>query len=403
MSLGKSALPPSAYFTHGGCEILRPATGDPTVSTWKRVSAYALAGGRAMYAVDSDMWGNDRYGNFTETFTDENGAISGTRELCPLVSGRFVPTLMELFVGLDPVGNTLWRGYTKGVFDTTRGDSDGHSEFSRHGTLVLEYSKNGGETFKQALNVSNFAHECNLKQRIIVSCGQMVPLAGGHLLFPFYLQDFDRTDSLTQLMVLHAIPDAAGDYTWKFSQPVAGKWDNRSFDLTESSIASLADGKLAIFSRAENNEKRGVPPYKWFAVSADGGFHWSEASPLRVAGQHEIFSPSSCGYAVNHSSGRLFYITNFFHDRTVCHGGGPRYKLDICEIDPSSMEILPESLFPIDGQQQDEIADLAISNFWVFEDRATGEIVVDTPRAYAHVMYPGDIDLRRIRIQVKVK
>ena len=381
----------------GQQELLRPATNRDDYTAWKRVTTYAFVEGFETYSIDSDIWGNDRYGNFVEVFRDDDGNTS-SRMLSPLdLTQAKVPTLMELFVGLDPLRNTVWRVYSKGIFDKRLEEWAGNADFTKNATLLLEYSRNGGRTFYPALNASDLALQ-ELNATIITSCGKLTALPDGRLLMPFYVKYHDPARPLHEIVVLNAIPNRSGSYDWRFSAPIAGIWQDRGFDLTESTLALLADGRIVCFMRAENYGTAGVPPFKWISESSDNGMSWSPVRPLTLVGGREIYSPSTCGYALEHSSGRLFYLSNFYDDAAICDGCGPRYKLDIAEVDQQTLELIPETLFTFDRRQPDECQDLALSNFWVWEDRRSRDIVIDCPRAYMQCMAPGNMELRRTRI-----
>ncbi len=385
---------------HSGWEVLRPGSRQAGLAPWKRVSCYAFADGPEMYAVDSDVWGEDRYGNFLECFSAP-GSENRYRRLSEMENGQFVPTLMELFIGLDPVANTVWRGFTSGGFDRSLPEREGHRQFSRNGNLVLEASRNGGGVFRQVLNVTHLAESCGIPGRMVTSCGGLAVTPKGRLLFPFYAEDFETRQRKCELVVLTGEPEPGPHgYRWEFSDPIRGHYRGRDFDLTESALTVLADGRVICVARAENTDANGIPSYKWITESADGGKSWTPVRPLCLRGGREIFSPSSNGYLITHSSGAVFYIANFFERQQDCQGCGPRYRLTIARLDPETLELDPDSLLAVDERQPDELPELAVSNFWVWEDRQTRELCIDAPRAFAHKVWLGDIELRRTRLKV---
>jgi hypothetical protein len=170
--------------------------------------------------------------------------------------------------------------------------------------------------------------------------------------------------------------------SWKVSEPIAADPDRTVRGLYEPTLAEMPDGRILCVMRGSNGLKKDpnheLPSRKWFAVSTDGGFHWTKPEPWKYSNGKDFFSPSSMSQIIPHSSGRYFWIGNI--SPVNCADNAPRWPIVMGEIDASSMMLIEESVIVIDTRGQDDPEGLQLSNFHAFEDRETGDIVLPMQR-----------------------
>jgi hypothetical protein len=144
----------------------------------------------------------------------------------------------------------------------------------------------------------------------------------------------------------------------------------------------MPDGRILCVMRGSNGLKKDPkhewPSRKWYCVSTDGGFHWSRPEPWHYSNAKDFFSPSSMSQIIPAKSGRFFWIGNI--SPTNCEENAPRWPLVMGEIDPSNMMLIEDSVFTIDTRGADDPEGLQLSNFYAFEDRETGDIVLPMQR-----------------------
>jgi len=176
--------------------------------------------------------------------------------------------------------------------------------------------------------------------------------------------------------------------TWQVSEPIAADPERTVRGLYEPTLAEMPDGRILCVMRGSNGLRRDPnhewPSRKWYCVSSDGGFHWSRPEPWHYAGGKDFFSPSSMSQIIPHRSGRYFWIGNI--SPTNAQGNVPRWPLVMGEIDADTMMLIEGSVITLDTRGPDDPEGLQLSNFYAFEDRETGDIVLPMQR-----WKPGDL------------
>ncbi|NLV45889.1 MAG: exo-alpha-sialidase [Candidatus Hydrogenedentes bacterium] len=169
---------------------------------------------------------------------------------------------------------------------------------------------------------------------------------------------------------------------WTVSEPIPADPERTVRGLYEPTLAEMPDGRILCVMRGSNGLKKDpeyqLPSHKWYCVSTDGGFHWSKPEPWRYSNGKEFFSPSSMSQIIHHSNGRYFWIGTI--SPTNCRGNAPRWPLVMGEIDPASMMLIEESVITIDTKGDGDPDGLQLSNFYAFENRDTGDIVLPMQR-----------------------
>lgn len=214
--------------------------------------------------------------------------------------------------------------------------------------------------------------------------GKPIKISRDDILLPIYVAPLDENARLYNPL---------GGYTFTYAGYVIGRWNQDFSDLkwestqivkidpersvrgsSENTVARLNDGRLLSILRGSNS-------YKWFTVSDDNGRTWSEVRALRFDDGGELFSPSSYSLLIRHSGGKLLWIANIV--ATHPKGNSPRYPLCIAEIDEDNVSVRRRIVVVVDRREEGESEALQLSNFGVYEDRETSEIVVTYPRLFA--------------------
>jgi hypothetical protein len=149
----------------------------------------------------------------------------------------------------------------------------------------------------------------------------------------------------------------------------------------EPTIAELADRSILMVMRGSNDARPELPGYKWMARSRDGGQNWTVPEPWTYEDGQAFYSPSACSQLIPHSSGRLLWMGNICERNPV--GNRPRYPIVLGEVDLGSGLLIRDSVTVIDDRQSGEDEQLTLSNFYVREDRETGDLLTHLPRFFA--------------------
>ena len=195
---------------------------------------------------------------------------------------------------------------------------------------------------------------------------------------------------------------ADGALVWTASERLVGDPARTTRGLIEPTIAELADGAILMVMRGSNDARPQLPGHKWAARSQDGGRTWTAAQPWTYTDGEAFFSPSACSQLIPHSDGRLFWMGNICAANPV--GNSPRYPIVLCEVDPETGLVVRDSVTAIDDRRPGESERLTLSNFYVREDRPTGELLLHLSRYCAHCTGPktdwtADALLYRIAVQ----
>lgn len=164
---------------------------------------------------------------------------------------------------------------------------------------------------------------------------------------------------------------------WQISQPIEADPARSTRGMIEPTVAELPDGRLLCVMRGSNGGSKDpqfrIPSYRWFSISADGGFTWTRPEPWSYDDGAPFFSPSAMSQLMKHSSGRLFWIGNISPQN--CRGNNPRYPLVIGQVDTRTLRLIKNTILTIDTKQPEELG-VNLSHWWGFEDRETRDILV---------------------------
>ncbi len=172
--------------------------------------------------------------------------------------------------------------------------------------------------------------------------------------------------------------DSLKNYTWQLSKPFSVPRRISTRGLDELHISELKNGKLLMIIRGSNTGLDPVkyPGRRWYSISEDGGFNWSEVKDMRYDSGESFYSPAAISSTIRSSiNGKLYWIGNISEDPV--NGNSPRYPLLIIEIDEENICFKKDTAVTIDDR--DPLHDsefLQLSNFSIFENRETNDIEI---------------------------
>ena len=176
-------------------------------------------------------------------------------------------------------------------------------------------------------------------------------------------------------MILFGRWQSDGRLSWTSSERVKGDPTRTTRGMVEPTIAELEDGTILMVMRGSNDASPEWPGYRWVAKSTDGGETWTTPTPWTYTSGENFYSPSSCSELLKHSDGRLFWIGNLLPNNP--RGNRPRYPLVIGEVDQKSGLLIKDTVTVIDTRQPDQSELMTLSNFYMREDRQTGDLILN--------------------------
>lgn len=182
--------------------------------------------------------------------------------------------------------------------------------------------------------------------------------------------------------------EAAQDYKWLAGGYVPGGG-------CEQTIERLKDGRLLNILRTQGN----IEPYYFdlryrpYSISEDEGKSWSKPEPFCWDDGKHIVSPRAWSQLMRASNGKLYWIANILPDiddmdketleqmeRTG--RADPRYPVIIAEVDEENITLKRDTATTIIDREEGETKMLRFSNFFCYNDRQTGEIVILMMKSY---------------------
>ncbi|MCM8777931.1 MAG: glycoside hydrolase [Candidatus Omnitrophica bacterium] len=180
-------------------------------------------------------------------------------------------------------------------------------------------------------------------------------------------------------VIVHILGDYKEDGTieWKLSKPVYPDLEKTSRGFYEPTIVERKDGGFAMILRGDNSMYPNRPGYKWVSFSYDHCESWTEPVPLGCD-KGDIIESSSSGSVVFRSvkNGRIYWIGNLCIEGIRPNGNWPRTPLVIVEIDEERFVFKRDTIRVIERRQQGEPAEVQFSNFRIYQDRETRDIVL---------------------------
>ena len=185
----------------------------------------------------------------------------------------------------------------------------------------------------------------------------------------------------TDSMILLGKWTRSGDIAWRCSSRIEGNPARSTRGMVEPTIAELADGSLLCVMRGSNDSQPDLPAYRWYSLSGDGGETFTQPEPWTYTDGDRFFSPSAMSQLIELSDGRLFWFGNISEANP--RGNNPRYPLVAAEVDRESGLVRRSSVEVLDTRREGESERLTLSNFYVREERGTGDLLLYLPKAFA--------------------
>jgi len=230
-----------------------------------------------------------------------------------------------------------------------------------------------------------------------------VPAKDGSILLPIQISHlgpngdyYNPTGGLTYTdgALLHGT--WKGDkLVWRMSQLLTGDPNRSTRGVVEPTVGILDDGRVILVIRGSNDKRYELPSYRWYAISNDGGWKFSEPRPWTYDSNENFFSPSACSQLLKHSNGKLYWLGNI--NPVNPKGNRPRYPFVIGEVDSKTGLLRKSTVRTVDDRQPGEHEILTLSNFYAREERGSKKIALHMTRLFAlNDGWEGDAMLYRI-------
>ncbi|NKB68908.1 MAG: hypothetical protein GKR89_17720 [Candidatus Latescibacteria bacterium] len=172
----------------------------------------------------------------------------------------------------------------------------------------------------------------------------------------------------------------AGDYQWRTSETMFLPRRQSTRGLVELDLVQLADSRLLLMMRGSNTGLDPVecPSRRWYSISEDGGLSWGPVSDMRWDTGEKLYSPASIAHTFrSRRTGKLYWVGNITEGPP--EGNGPRYPLQIVEIDEAAaVPAFKRDTFTVidDRDPARDSEHVQLSNFSVVDDRESGQVEI---------------------------
>ncbi len=371
-------------------EILFPSSG-PGEIVWAN-SFYTRATGPAKMLVWRTQTRSDITDVMKRSFSDDNGRSWSSPETVPLIV-RTPAGVFERFTSLGFVDPSVDRLVT--MINECRLPDGKQPEDARQiqtrTYLAYQVSADSGRTCaadEQVIQTGPYSPEHPMagiwRDKNGVTLANMpIRTSGGQILVGVQFVPVDSEGrpynptgaySFEYTAVLIGTWTASDRLRWDMSEPITIDPALSTRGLCEPDLTELPDGRILMILRGSNDVSPKLPGYKWFTVSKDGGHTWQPVEPWTYADGTRFFSPSSCCLFLRHSNGRLYWFGNITA-KNPC-GNHPRYPLVVGQVDPESGLLIRDTVTTLLDRSETEHPLIQMSNFWVYEDRQTAEIIM---------------------------
>lgn len=169
------------------------------------------------------------------------------------------------------------------------------------------------------------------------------------------------------------------DYEWHFSEYITLTSKQSSQGAVESQLIRLDNDDFFIIMRAcGDRENKTFPTYKYFSYSNDNCRSFSDPKILTYEDGSPLWSPSSyCAIIRSCINKKYYFIANILDSPT--YSSYPRDPLCIAEIIPEKGIVLKNTVQVIDTNKEPEVERRRYTNFGIYEDKLTKEIVLTLP------------------------
>ncbi len=370
-------------------EQVRPQT-DPRFAVFES-AAYCRATGLDMIRFRWDEEADDIFGTLSLAFSPDNGRTWEDGPAWPAGEKRGEGTCREYWTLPVAVGDRLLLTGAAGVFRRDHA-LDGMTCYAPRYKISLD----GGRTWAIDEPIIQADSECTAEhpfpdvwvgRNSVMPANPPLVLKDGRVLVPCNVTVLDGEGALfcppgvytyTAAGVLEGRWQVDGRLSWKLLSLVRIKPEQSLRGAIEPTLAEMPDGRILMVMRANAGTLDPQSGYKWFCVSGDKGRTWGRPWPWTFSDGSVFFSPSSISQLFRHSSGDWYWIGNICPDAP--EGNNPRYPLVIGRVDPLTLRPEMESLDVIDTRRDGDSETLQLSNFSLYEDRQTGDLILRLTR-----------------------
>jgi len=371
------------------------ASPEPGCAVGKAVTAYTHPSASWLVQAYHEIRGSDRFDCYWRRWSGDNGASWTESQQILGVEEHDSYTLRrgELFFYYDPDVDRLLQ-----IYDEGKMPADEPLAAAKSYKLMCEMSTDGGRTFDPPLQIIQKGYDADHylenvwhgKNSAQTSCGSIEKLSDGTLLFPISVYTLDEQGEIYNPTGGHTFScvaallgrwtDDASAIEWELGQMAVPDPMRTTRGFCEPTLSELENGRILMICRGSNDANPSLRGYKWRMMSSDLGRSWSDGEPLTFSDGGELLSPATCSRLLRHSSGDLYWFGNILSDNPV--GNGPRYPLQYARVDESNGGIIRDSVVVIDDRQAGEYEGVQLSNFWVYEDRESGEFLLSMHRLF---------------------
>lgn len=174
--------------------------------------------------------------------------------------------------------------------------------------------------------------------------------------------------------------EATGNYDLTFSRTVVISELKSSRGIGEPTVAILPTGRILIVFRGSNvihkgwNPKieKGTPAHKWYCYSDDGGQTFTDPMPWHYDNQEIFYSSASISRLFKSEKNNQIYWIGNITDHTA-YGNYPRHPLIIAQVNDAGL-LMKDTYTIIDKKEEGDSDKMQLSNFYIIQDRETGNI-----------------------------
>lgn len=174
------------------------------------------------------------------------------------------------------------------------------------------------------------------------------------------------------------------DYEWDLGEYVTVGLDKSVRGLYEPTYGLINKNEIMMIMRNSNyRQSDSITGTKFYSISVDNGYTWSEPEMLLYDDGSIMYSSSCIPKVLNHSNGDIYYIGVINEENPK--GNLPRYPLCIAKIEKETKRIIKKSVTIIDTKRKNHDLEantsnvVDYSNHGIYEDKKTGDIVVLAP------------------------
>ena len=339
-------------------------------------------------------WQNAERKNYSEMFGEDELITDETKRAYNSVYGHYVYSYWSRFFigGHKEAYRALWKEGKKLCFD--------HQYIAISDTLDGNMKKCQFIKFEDG---DDFSRE-NPRNPAFLGRNEgclnaPIALKNGNILVPVEL----RMDKACEILgldvneIFPSCPHLAGapmvargvynkdkeEYEFSFSKPLVISDLESSRGFSETILEELSSGRIILITRGSNVQfepwntriEKGVPSYKWFSYSDDGGKSFAPISPWRFDTGEPVYSSATISEFIrSKKTGKLYWVGNVTDENS--YGNFPRFPLYISEVDDASGLLKKDTLTVIDTRREGESERVQLSNFTLIEDRETGDLEV---------------------------